>query len=97
MESRSIGGVSDISRRVPTEAQWQRLDSAFGTFSLITVVVAAIFIIAAPFPRLVSAVIMAPLVVPTVWIWLMVIRRRDADRFSRISGFAARRRGRRRR
>jgi hypothetical protein len=87
--------VSDRSRRVPTEAQWQRLDSAFGTFFLITLVVAAIFIMAAPFPPLVSAVIMGPLVVPTAWIWMMVIRRRDADRLGRLSAFAERRRGRR--
>jgi hypothetical protein len=89
--------VSDFSRRVPSEAQWRRLDSAFGTFFLITMVVAAIFIIAAPFPPLVSAVIMAPLVVPTAWIWIVVIRRRDADRFDQLSAFAARRRSRRRR
>ena len=51
----------------------------------------AIFIIAAPFPPLVSAVIMAPVVVPTAWIWMMVIRRRDADRLGRLTAFAARR------
>jgi hypothetical protein len=84
--------VSDLSRRVPTEAQWQRLDSAFGTFFLVTLAVAAIFIMAAPFPPLVSAVIMGPLVVPTGWIWIVVIRRRDAERLGRLSAFAARRR-----
>jgi hypothetical protein len=87
--------VSDLSRRVPSEAQWQRLDTAFGTFFLITLAVAAIFIIAAPFPPLVSAVIMGPVVVPTAWIWMMVIRRRDADRLGRLSALAARRRRRR--
>jgi hypothetical protein len=87
--------VSDLPRRVPTEAQWQRLDSAFGSFFLVTVVVAVIFMMAAPFPPLVSAVIMGPLVVPTAWIWMVVIRRRDADRLDRLSALAARRRGRR--
>jgi hypothetical protein len=87
--------VSDLPRRVPTEAQWQRLDSAFGTFFLVTLVVAAIFIMAAPFPPLVSAVIMGPLVAPTAWIWMVVIRRRDADRLGQLSAFAARRRRRR--
>lgn len=88
--------MSDLPRRVPTEAQWQRLDSAFGSFFLVTLVVAAIFIMAAPFPPLVSAVIMSPLVLPTAWIWLVVIRRRDADRLGQLSAFAARRRGGRR-
>jgi membrane protein implicated in regulation of membrane protease activity len=87
--------VSDPPRRVPTEAQWQRLDSAFGSFFLVTLVVAAIFMMAAPFPPLVSTVIMGPLVVPTAWIWMVVIRRRDADRLGQLSAFAARRRGRR--
>jgi membrane protein implicated in regulation of membrane protease activity len=88
--------VSDLPRRVPTEAQWQRLDSAFGTFFLITLAVAAIFIMAAPFPPVVSALIMGPLVVPTAWIWMVVIRRRDADRLGQLSAFASRRhRGRR--
>ena len=84
--------MSDLPRRVPSEAQWQRLDSAFGTFFLVTLVVAVIFIMAAPFPPVVSAVIMGPLVVPTAWIWMVVIRRRDADRLGQLSAFAARRR-----
>ena len=88
--------MSDLPRRVPTEAQWQRLDSAFGSFFLVTLAVAAIFIMAAPFPPLVSAVIMGPLVLPTAWIWMVVIRRRDADRLGQLSAFAARRRGGRR-
>jgi membrane protein implicated in regulation of membrane protease activity len=84
--------VSDLPRRAPSEAQWQRLDSAFGTFFLVTLAVAAIFIMAAPFPPVVSAVIMGPLVVPTAWIWMVVIRRRDADRLGQLSAFASRRR-----
>lgn len=84
--------MSDLPRRVPTDAQWQRLDSAFGSFFLVTLAVAAIFIMASPFPPLVSAVIMGPLVVPTAWIWMVVIRRRDADRFQQLSAFAVRRR-----
>ncbi len=82
---------------MPSEAQWQRLDSTFGVFFLVTLVVAAIFIIGAPFPPLVSAIIMAPLVVPTAWIWIVVIRRRDVDRLQQLHAFAVRRRGRRRR
>jgi uncharacterized protein YqhQ len=89
--------VSDLPRRVPSAEQWQRLDSAFGSFLLVTLVVATIFIVAAPFPKVVSAVIMAPLVVPTAWIWIVVIRRRDADRLGQLSAFAGRRRRRRRR
>ena len=89
--------MSDARRRVPTEAEWRRLDSAFSVFFLITVVVAAIFISAAPFSPLVGAIIMAPVVVPTGWIWIMVIRRRDVDRMLKLNDFAARRRSRRRR
>lgn len=88
--------MSDIPRRVPSEEQWQRLNSAFGSFFLVTLVVAAIFIMAAPFPPVVSVIIMGPLVVPTAWIWIVVIRRRDADRLGQLSAFAARRRRRRR-
>jgi hypothetical protein len=89
--------VSDARRRIPTDAEWQRLDSAFGAFFLITLVVAAIFISAAPFPPLVGVLIMGPIVVPTGWIWIMVIRRRDVDRMLRLNDFAMRRRSRRRR
>jgi len=89
--------VSDARRRVPTEEQWQRLDSAFGVFFLVTLAVAAIFISAAPFPPLAGALIMGPIVVPTGWIWIMVIRRRDVDRLQRLNDFAMRRRSRRRR
>ncbi|MGH9010945.1 MAG: hypothetical protein ACRDYF_14015 [Acidimicrobiia bacterium] len=88
--------MSDGRRRVPTEAEWQRLDSAFGVFFLVTLAVAAIFMSAAPFPPLVGAIVMAPLVVPTAWIWIMVIRRRDVDRLLQLNAFAARRRRRRR-
>jgi hypothetical protein len=89
--------MSEARRRVPTEAEWQRLDTAFGVFFLITLAVAAIFIVAAPFPPVVGAGIMAPVVVPTGWIWIMVIRRRDVDRLTKLVDFAARRRERRRR
>jgi membrane protein implicated in regulation of membrane protease activity len=88
--------VGDSRRRVPSEAEWQRLDNTFGVFFLITLAVAAIFILAAPFPPLVGAIIMSPLVAPTAWVWIMVIRRRDADRLLKLNAFAARRRGRRR-
>ena len=92
--------MAQARRRVPSQAEWQRLTISFGTFFAITVVVAVIFIMAAPFPPPVSAVLMAPLVVPTGWIWIMVILRRDADRLLRLNSFATRhrrRRGRRRR
>lgn len=89
--------MSDARRRDPTEAQWQRLDSAFGIFFVITLAVAAIFIFAAPFPPLVGALIMGPIVAPTGWVWIMVIRRRDVDRLMRLNAFAMRRRSRRRR
>lgn len=89
--------MSDARRRVPTDAEWQRLDSAFGVFFLITLVVSAIFIAAAPFPPIVGALVMAPIVVPTGWVWIMVIRRRDVERMQRLNGFAMRRRNRRRR
>jgi len=85
--------------RVPSEAEWERHNVVFGTFFAMTVVVAVIFISAAPFPRIVSAVIMSPIVLPTAWIYIMVIRRRDNDRLSRLTNFALshRRRPRRRR
>jgi hypothetical protein len=39
---------------------------------------------------------MGPIVVPTGWVWIMVILRRDVDRLGRLNAFAARRRSRRR-
>ena len=78
--------------RVPSEAQWQRLTVAFGGFLVATLAVAVIFITASPFSPLVGAILMAPLVVPTAWIWIMVILRRDVDRLHRLNAFAARRR-----
>jgi hypothetical protein len=82
--------------RVPSDAEWQRLALAFGAFFTITLAVAVIFITASPFPPLVGAIIMGPIVVPTGWVWIMVILRRDVDRLGRLNAFAARRRSRRR-
>jgi hypothetical protein len=84
--------MSAAQRRVPTEAEWRRLDVVFGTFFVITVAVAAIFIFASPFPPVVGVIIMSPVVVPTGWIYIMVIRRRDIDRLARLSAFALRHR-----
>jgi len=89
--------MSTAGRHVPSEAEWQRLNTVFGTFFAITVVVAIIFIVGAPFTRVVSALIMSPIVVPTGWIYLMVIRQRDLDRLDRLRAFALRHRRRRRR
>ncbi len=83
--------------RVPSEAEWERHNVVFGTFFAMTVVVAVIFISAAPFPRIVSAVIMSPIVLPTAWVYIVVIRRRDNDRLSRLTNFALSHRRRRRR
>lgn len=77
-------------RRVPSEAQWQRLESGFGVLFLVTVAVALGFILIAPFPAVVSAVLMALPVLGTGWVWIVVIRGRDADRLARLSAFAAR-------
>jgi hypothetical protein len=41
---------------------------------------------------MVGAIIMSPLVVPTGWIWIMVILRRDVDRLRRLNAFAVRHR-----
>jgi hypothetical protein len=84
--------MSNGRRRAPSEAEWQRLAVVFGFFFATTLAVAAVFIFAAPFPPLVGALIMSPLVVPTGWIWIMVILRRDVDRLRRLNAFAARRR-----
>jgi hypothetical protein len=83
------------ARRVPSQAEWQRLSVAFGIFFTITLAVAAMFVAAAPFPPLVSVILMIPLVVPTGWIWIVVILRQDADRLMRLNEFALRRRRRR--
>ncbi|MCA1845981.1 MAG: hypothetical protein LC792_22880 [Actinobacteria bacterium] len=84
--------MSTAGRRVPSEAEWQRHNIVFGTFFAITVAVAVIFIFASPFPPVVGAVIMSPIVVPTGWVYIMVIRRRDVDRLSRLTAFALRHR-----
>jgi hypothetical protein len=89
--------MSATRGHVPSEAEWQRHNVVFGTFFLITVAVAAIFILASPFPPIVGAVIMSPIVIPTGWIYIMVIRRRDLDRLARLSAFAKRHRRRPRR
>ena len=89
--------MSAPGRRVPSEAEWQRLNVVFGTFTVITMVVAVVFITASPFPPVVGLGIMAPIVVPTLWVYIMVIRRRDLDRLGQLTDFAMRRRSRRRR
>jgi hypothetical protein len=89
--------MSTAGRRIPSEAEWQRLNTVFGTFFAITLAVAVIFLVGAPFPKVVSAIIMSPIVVPTGWIYLMVIRQRDLDRLDRLRAFALRHRRRPRR
>jgi hypothetical protein len=89
--------MSEARRRVPTEAEWQRLNVVFGTFTLITVVVAFVFITSSPFPQLIGLGLMAPIVGPTAWIYIMVIRRRDLNRLDQLSAYALRRRERKRR
>ncbi|HEV8626786.1 MAG TPA: hypothetical protein VG034_20265 [Acidimicrobiia bacterium] len=89
--------MSAAQRRVPTEAEWQRLNVVFGTFFAITVAVAAMFMFASPFPPIVGGIIMSPVVVPTGWIYIMVIRQRDVDRLARLNAFAMRHRRRPRR
>lgn len=83
--------------RVPSEAEWQRLTVVFGGFLVATLAVAVVFITASPFPPLVGAIVMSPLVVPTAWIWIVVILRRDVDRLRRLNAFATRHRRRPRR
>lgn len=83
-------------RRVPTDAEWQRLTTAFGLFFAASLAVAVVFIAASPFPAAVGIVLMGPPVVVTGWIWIGVMLRRDAARLQRITAFAARRRRRRR-
>ena len=77
-------------RRVPSDAEWQRLESGFGVLFLVTAAVAVGFILISPFPAIVSAFLMAPPVLATGWVWVVVIRGRDADRLARLSAFAAR-------
>jgi hypothetical protein len=84
--------MSTTGRWVPSEAEWQRLSTVFGTFFAMTVVVAVIFMVGAPFPRIVSAIIMSPIVIPTAWIYFMVIRQRDLERLDRLRSFALRHR-----
>lgn len=81
--------------RVPSEGEWKRLESGFAALMLVTVAVAIVFIAASPFPPTVGAVLMAPPVIGTAWLWIIVIRGRDADRLYRLSSFAARHRRRR--
>ena len=80
--------MSATRGHVPSEAEWQRHNVVFGVFFAITVTVAVVFITASPFPPVVGAVIMSPIVVPTGWVYLMVIRRRDVDRLARVTDFA---------
>jgi hypothetical protein len=82
--------VTTDPRRVPSEAEWQRLESGFGVLFLVTAAVAIGFILVAPFPAVVSAILMALPVVATGWVWIVVIRGRDADRLARLTGFATR-------
>lgn len=88
--------MSTAPRRVPSEAEWQRLDNGFRVLFLVTVAVALGFVFLAPFPPIVSLVLMAPLVGYTGWVWIAVIRARDADRLQRLNSFASRHRRRRR-
>ena len=76
--------------RVPSEAEWQRLESGFGVLFLVTVAVAVGFVLISPFPAVVSAVLMALPVLATGWLFVVVIRGRDADRLARLTAFAAR-------
>jgi hypothetical protein len=89
--------MSATRRRVPSDEEWQRHNVVFGVFFVITVAVAVIFISASPFSPLVGALIMSPIVVPTGWVYMMVIRRRDVDRLARLNAFAMRHRRRPRR
>lgn len=77
-------------RRVPSEAEWSRLESAFGAFFLVTVAVGLGFLLISPFPGVVSAVLMIPPVLATGWVWIVVIRGRDADRLQGLTTLAAR-------
>jgi hypothetical protein len=81
--------VTTDPRRVPSEAEWKRLESGFGVLFLVSAAVAIGFILMSPFPAFVSAVLMAPPVTATGWVWIVVIRGRDADRLARLSTFAA--------
>ena len=83
--------------RVPSESEWQRLESGFGVLLLVTVAVALGFILISPVPKAVSVVLMALPVLATGWVWVVVIRGRDADRLGRLTALAARSPGRRRR
>lgn len=82
--------MSTDPRRVPSEAEWQRLESGFGVLFLVTAVVAIGFILISPFPAAVNAVLMALPVLATGWVWVVVIRGRDADRLAHLTAFAAR-------
>ena len=78
--------------RNPSEAEWQRLESAFAVFFLVTVAVGFGFMFLSPVPPAVAIVLIAPPVLVTGWIWLVVIRGRDVERLQRLNAFAARRR-----
>jgi hypothetical protein len=78
--------------RVPSDAEWQRLESGFSVLFLVTVTVGLGFMFLSPFPPAVAIVLLAPPVLATGWIWLVVIRGRDAERLQRINAFVARRR-----
>ena len=41
-------------RRVPSEAEWRRLESGFGALLLVTVAVGIGFLLVSPFPAAVS-------------------------------------------
>ena len=83
------------ARRVPSDAEWQRLTVAFGLFFAATVIVAVLFLAAAPFPPVLGLMLMSVPVGVTGWIWFGIILRRDADRLDELRTFAARRRARR--